>query len=44
METNDGPALLKLRVIAGHVSFEPMWLELGLGQYPLHGSVTQLQH
>src|SRR5947199_357216 len=44
IESNDvGGLLLKLRVIAGHVSFEPMWFELGLCQYPLHGGLTQPQ-
>src|SRR3982750_769816 len=44
IKANDvGGLLLKLRIIAGHVSFEPMWFELGLCQYPLHSGLTQPQ-
>src|SRR3954465_61788 len=44
IQSNDvGGLLLKLRIIAGHVSFESMGFEFGPHQHALHSALTQAQ-
>jgi len=44
VQANDVRRLpLKVGIVAGHVTFESVWLQLGLRQYPLYRRMTHLQ-